>query len=62
MEIAIIDDEQSDLSVVETYLKKFIHENYPEEESAINITTFSKSKDMILNFAFTLPTENLSLQ
>ena len=50
MEIAIIDDEQSDLSVAETYLKKFIHENYPEEESAINITTFSRAKDMILNF------------
>lgn len=50
MEIAIVDDDPSDLFMAKTYLKKFIHENYPDEETAITIKTFSKAKDMILSF------------
>lgn len=50
MNIAIVDDELEDLKVAENFLKKFIHEKYPDEESAINIETFSRAKDIILTF------------
>lgn len=48
--VAIVDDESADIAVTEKYFRNFIHNNYPEEESAINIKTFSKSKDMLLKF------------
>lgn len=51
MNIAILDDEPSDLAIVETYLKNFIHEKYPAEESAVTIKTFTSAIELLTNFA-----------
>ena len=51
MNIAILDDEPSDLAIAETFLKKFIREKYPAEESAVTIKTFTSAIELLRNFA-----------
>lgn len=50
MKIAIVDDERMELAAAETYLKKYIHDNWADYESEITIETFSCAKDLLKIF------------
>lgn len=50
MKIAIVDDERHELDAAETYLKNYIHQNWSDYESDINIETFSCAKDLLKIF------------
>ena len=45
MNIAIVDDEKVELDAAETYIKKYLHENWSELESEVSIQTFVCAKD-----------------
>ena len=48
MNIAIVDDDKSELNAAVFYLRDFIQKNYPELE--INVQTFSSAKDFFYAF------------
>ena len=50
MNIAIVDDEISELNTAEYYLRNFIEKNYPEIYSEIKIHTFSNANDFLNAF------------
>ena len=50
MKIAIVDDEKMELTVAETYLRKYLRENWTEHEPNIQIETFSCAKDFLKIF------------
>lgn len=50
MKIAIVDDEKIELRAAETYLRRYIHENWLEYESDIQIETFSCAADLLKIF------------
>ncbi len=50
MNIAIVDDEISELSTAEYYLRNFIEKNYPELKDEIKIHTFSNANDFLNAF------------
>lgn len=50
MNIAIVDDEQMELTFAETYLKNYVHKNWPEIEEEIKIQTFTSSTDFLRIF------------
>lgn len=47
MNIAIVDDEISELTAAESYLRFFIQKNYPELEPEVKIQTFSNASDFL---------------
>ncbi len=50
MNIAIVDDDFNDLSSAELFLQNFIQKNYPNKKNYINIQTFSRAVDLLLDF------------
>ena len=50
MKIAIVDDEQNELTAAETYLREYLRENWSEDEPNIQIETFSCAKDLLKIF------------
>ncbi len=47
MNIAIVDDEISELNAAELYLRSFIQKNYPEIYSEVTIQTFSNTNEFL---------------
>ena len=47
MNIAIVDDEQVELTFAESYLKKYIHKNWLAVEAETKIQTFTSTKDFL---------------
>lgn len=47
MNIAIVDDEQIELTFAETYLKKYIHKNWSEIEAETKIQPFTSAKEFL---------------
>ena len=50
LNIAIVDDDFNDLSTAELFLQNFIQKNYPNKKNSINIQTFSRAVDLLLDF------------
>ena len=50
MNIAIVDDERREVEAAETYLRKYLHEHWAQEEPDIYIDTFNCAKDLLKIF------------
>ena len=50
MKIAIVDDERDELIAAETYLRKYLRDNWAEDEPNIEIETFPCAKDLLKIF------------
>ena len=50
MKIAIVDDERNELAAAETYLRKYLRENFSEDEPDIQIETFTGAKEFLKIF------------
>ena len=50
MKIAIVDDEPNELAAAESYLRKYLRENFSDAEPDIQIETFNTARDLLKIF------------